>query len=699
MKLKITTISFTFFLFMFGSKSSFAQFKYPVTKQVNQVDDYFGTKVSDPYRWLEYDTAANTKQWIQTEQAFTENYLSKIPFRNLVKMQVEKVINYPRYYSSFKAGDYIFFTKNDGLQKQLVYYYQKGLDGQPQVFIDPNTLSKDGSVSIGLDGPSNDKKYMVYHINHSGSPWYTSYFIEIATHKKLADSINWRRGTSTGVAWIKDGFYYDAYSAPEKGTGITAIAKNPKIYFHKLGDNQSNDKFIYSDTTNPSIAFWQQTSEDEKFLFIYKYLNSLGFEILGKRIADANEDFKVLFKGYDYQNYIIGSHGDTLFVYTNDAADNFKIIAVPFENTSKGNWKEIIPEKKERLDNASMVADHIIASYLVNATSKIYQYDTVGKLEHEVALPGLGTASGFGGFKNDKYVFYDYASFTSTPVIYKYDLSTGHSEIFKSSNYPVNLNDYETEQIFYNSKDGTKISMFLVHKKGIVKNAMHPTLLTAFGGFGESFTPNFWSSMFELLQNDGILAIANIRGGGEYGEAWHKAGMLDKEQNVFDDFMAAADYLVSEKYTKREKLAIMGGTNGGLLIGAVITQRPDICKVAFPEAGVIDMLRFQKFTIGVYWTTEYGSSDSASQFPALYKYSPLHNIKSGVNYPATLITTEDHDEWVVPMHSFKFAATLQEKQSGANPILIRITANQDNGVASSTDIFSFMFYNMGITPK
>ncbi|HVX25874.1 MAG TPA: prolyl oligopeptidase family serine peptidase [Parafilimonas sp.] len=705
MKLKTTKILFTFFLFALSLNNSFAQLKYPVTKKVNQVDDYFGTKVSDPYRWLEYDTAADTKQWIQTEQSFTENYLSKIPFRALIKKQVEKVINYPRFFSGFKAGDYIFYTKNDGLQNQSVYYYQKGLNGQPQVFIDPNTLSKDGSVSVELDGPSNDKKYMAYHINRNGSDWSTSYFIEIATHKQLPDSINWRRGG--GVGWAKDGFYYDVYPTPTKGTELTAIAKNDKIYFHKLGDNQANDKFIYSDTAHPDMGLAVQTSEDGRFLFIYKFPGSLGFEVLGKRI-NSNDDFTVLFQGYDYQNGIIGNKGDTLFVNTNEGADNFKIIATDFNNPAKENWKEIIQERKEKLDHASMVGDHIITDYLVNATSKVYQYNTAGRLEFEAALPGLGTASGFGGFADDKYVLYDYTSFTSPPSVYTYTVATGRSEIFKRSNYPLDLNNYETEQIFYTSKDGTKVPMFLVHKKGIVKDSAHPTLLYAYGGFDISTTPFFWSSMFELLQNNGILAVANIRGGGEYGEAWHKAGMLDKKQNVFDDFIAAADYLVSEKYTSRQKLAIMGGSNGGLLIGAVITQQPAICKVAFPEVGVMDMLRFQKFTSGVFWTTEYGSSDSASQFPTLYKYSPLHNIKTGVNYPATLIMTADHDDRVVPMHSFKFAATMQEKQSGSNPVLIRITTNQGHGasgsslkknIESTTDVFSFMFYNMGITPK
>jgi len=694
------------FSFILVTTTALAQLKYPVSKKMDQVDDYFGTKVNDPYRWLENDTAANTKQWIRMEQRFTENYLLKIPFRTLVKKQIEKTYNYPRYYSGFKAGEYIFFSKNNGLQNQSVYYCQKGLEGSPKIFIDPNTLSKDGSISVVLDGPSFDKKYLAYHINKNGSDWSTSYFVEIATNTKLKDSIAWRR--DGGVAWVKNGFYYTIYPEPAKGTELTAIARNAKVYFHKLGNLQAQDEFIYEDTSNPNMGLGIQTSEDGRFLFISKSPGSTGFEVIGKRIDGPNQNLKTLFKGYEFQNGIIGNLHDTLFIETNDGAGNFKIISTDFNNTSKENWKEVVPEKKEKLDFASLIGRKIITGYLVNATSKIYQYDIDGKLELEPKLPVLGTAYGFGGFKDDKYLFYDFTSFTSTPSIYKYDLATGRSEIFKNSRYILDLNTYEANQVFYKSKDGTRISMFLVHKKGIKKEAGNPTLLYAYGGFDVNITPFFWSSMFELLENNGILAVPNLRGGGEYGEEWHKAGMLDKKQNVFDDFMAAADYLVSEKYTSKAKLAIMGGSNGGLLIGAVMTQRPEICRVAIPEVGVMDMLRFQKFTSGVFWTTEYGSSDSLRQFPALYKYSPLHNIKSGVNYPATLVITADHDDRVVPMHSFKFAATLQEKQSGKNPVLIRITTNQGHGASGSslkkniesmTDILSFMFYNMGITPK
>lgn len=680
--------------------------RYPESKKADQTDDYFGTKISDPYRWLENDNAPETKEWVNMQQGFTEKYFSKIPYRFLIKKQIEKLVNYPRYYSGFKAGEYIFFSKNDGLQNQSVYYYQKGLKGEPRIFIDPNTLSSDGSVSVVLDGPSYDKKYMAYHINANGSDWSTSYFVDIATNKKLADSINWRRDGS--IAWAKNGFYYTGYPTPEKGKELTAVAKNATVYFHKWGEFQSHDKSVYSDSGNPNMALYVATSEDEKKLFISKIPGSTGWEVIGKNVGDEGAEFRSLFKGFDHQYTILGNIGDTLFVYTNDGAGNFKIIKTDFNKTSKENWSEVVPEKKQKLDYASMIDRKIITGYLVNATSKVYQYNTNGKLEFEPKLPGLGSASGFGGSKSDKFVMFDYTSFTSPPCIYTYDISSGKASVFKQSVFTKDLNSYETQQVFYASKDGTKVPMFIISKKGMVKNAAHPTLLYAYGGFDISITPSFLGSMLELLENDGVFVVANIRGGGEFGEDWHQAGMLDKKQNVFDDFMNAADYLVANKYTSRDKLAIMGGSNGGLLIGAVITQRPDICKVAFPEVGVMDMLRFQKFTSGVFWTSEYGSSDSVNQFKTLLKYSPLHNIKSNVNYPATLVLTADHDDRVVPMHSFKFSATLQEKQSGTNPVLIRITTNQGHGasgsslrknIESTTDIFSFLFYNMGIRPK
>lgn len=697
---------FSLNLFLYSS-NNFAQLKYPATKKVEQIDDYFGNKINDPYRWLEDDNSPETKEWVKTQQNFTEKYLSKIPFRGAIKNHLEKIANYPRYSSGFKAGDYIFYSKNDGLQNQSVYYYQKGLNGKPMVFIDPNKLSSDGSVSVVLESPSNDKKYMAYHINRNGSDWHTTYIVDIATHKILKDSIPWLR--FGGVAWVKNGFYYTGFPKPEEGKELTGIARNAKIYFHKLGNDRLKDEIIYEDSNNPNAFLFSQTTEDGKFLFVYESTgSSSGFEVLGKKMDRSGTDIKVIFKGYRYRYQILNNIKDTLFVSTNDGAGNFKVIKTDFNNPEKQNWSEVIKEKKEKLEGVVMIGKRIITNYLVNATTKIYQYDINGKIEVIPALPSMGTASGFEGFNDDKYVFYNFSSFTIPPAIYKYDLQTGRSEIFKNSVFSSDLNIFETEQIFYTSKDGTKVPMFLVHKKGLKLDGTHPVLLNAYGGFDISSTPVFRALNFELLENNGIYVLANIRGGGEYGEEWHHAGMLDKKQNVFDDFIAAAEYLIEKKYTTRDLLAIIGGSNGGLLIGAVINQRPDLFKVAFPEVGVMDMLRFQKFTSGVFWTSEYGSSDSANHFPFLIKYSPLHNIRENKNYPATLVVTADHDDRVVPMHSFKYAATLQEKQSGTNPVLIEIETNQGHGASGSslkksieswTDIFSFMFFNMGLTPK
>jgi prolyl oligopeptidase len=692
-------------IFGLFSSIAFAQLKYPVTKKTDHVDDYFGTKVSDPYRWLENDSSAEVKSWVQTEQQFTEDNLSKIPFRNAIKARIKEIINYPRFGSAFKVGENIIFSKNNGLQNQSVYYIQKGMTGQPKVFIDPNIMSADGTVSIVLDNPSVDKKYISYHINKNGSDWSTTYIMDIEANKPIKDSIQWMRGDV--VSWVKGGFYYVRYPKPEKGKELTAVALDPRVYYHQLGDDQANDRFIYDYPADPKMGLGVQITEDGRFLFIYQAPGSDGYDVLGKRLDVVNDPIKMLFKGYTYQYNILDNIGDDLLVNTNEDAGNFKVVRVNYSNTAKANWKEIIPEKKERIDNAAMAGGKIILSYLKDASSKIYQYNPDGKLEHEVVLPAIGSAGGFGGYRDDKVVFYTFTSFTYPPGVFSYDLQTGKSAPFKQTESKINLGDYETEQIFYSSKDGTKVPMFLIHKKGIKADGSHPTLLYAYGGFDISETPYFNPTSFVLLQNNGIYAVANIRGGGEYGEAWHKAGELGKKQNVFDDFIAAGEYLIKANYTTKDKLGIIGGSNGGLLIGAVMTERPDLCKVAIPEMGVMDMLRFQKFTSGVFWTSEYGSSDNASDFQSLYKYSPVHNVKSRVQYPATLVLTADHDDRVVPMHSFKFAAALQDKQTGASPVLIRISTNQGHGASGSslqknieatTDIYSFLFYNMGITP-
>ncbi|HEY4151358.1 MAG TPA: prolyl oligopeptidase family serine peptidase [Chitinophagaceae bacterium] len=679
---------------------------YPVTKKVTQVDNYFGTQVSDPYRWLENDSAADTKAWVKTEQAFTEDYLSKIPFRDKIRKRYKEILNYAKFSGIGKVGDYILFTKNDGLQNQAVYYIQHGMDGAPEVLLDPNALSADGSISVDIDGFSNDKKYMAYHTNKGGSDWQTMYIMDLATHKNLPDELDWLK--FGGASWKGNGFYYSRYDKPAKGTELSVKNEYQKVYYHKLGDKQESDALVYEDKQHPLMYIGAQVTEDERYLFIFKAQGTDGTEAWYKDLSKGQKDFKLLFQGFDFNYNVVNNDGDKLLVYTNNGAGNYRTVLVDPAHPEKENWKDIIPEKEEKLEAVGTAGGKLFASYLKDASTRIYQYDMDGKSEHALVLPAIGTASSINGFKDESIALYDFSSFTVAPSVFMYDIKTGKSEIFKKAVSKINTDDYETEQVFYPSKDSTKIPMFIVHKKGIQLDGTHPTLLYAYGGFNASITPWFSTSAYILLENNGILAIANLRGGGEYGEKWHKAGNLLNKQNVFDDFIAAAEYLVDKKYTSKDKLAINGGSNGGLLIGAVMTQRPDLCKVAIPEVGVMDMLRFQKFTVGWGWAVEYGSSDSAKYFSYLYKYSPLHNIKPGTSYPATLALTADHDDRVVPAHSFKFIATMQADQQGPNPILIRIETNQGHGASGAslsklieeyTDKYSFMFYNMGITPS
>jgi len=692
-------------LFFLQCNSQVEILNYPVTNKVDQTNTYFGTVVKDPYRWLENDTSAETRKWVLAQASFTENYLSKISFRDKIRNRYKELLNYDKYFGATKVGEYIIFSKMEGLQNQSIYYSQKGPDGTPEVLIDPNKLSKDGSVSVSIDGFSNDKKYMAYHINQSGSDWQTTYVMELATKKKLDDKLEWLK--FGGSAWKGKGFYYSRYDKPAKGSELSARNEYQKVYFHKLGDKQEQDKLVFEDKTHPQMYYGAQVTEDERYLFIYKSPGTDGSEVIWKNLANGQKDFRLLFKGYTYNYGVINNVGDKFLVYTNDGAGNYRVILVDPDKPDPKNWKDIIPEKPEKLENASTGGGQLFASYLKDASTRIYQYNLDGTAQKAVPLPAIGSASGIGGYKDDKVAFYDFSSFTYPPCIYRYDIGTGKSEVFKRSVPNAKVDDFETEQVFYSSKDGTMIPMFLVHKKGLKMDGSHPTLLYAYGGFNVSSTPYYSNTKIILYENDGIFAMANIRGGGEYGEAWHKAGNLLNKQNCFDDFISAAEYLVDNKYTSKDKLAINGGSNGGLLIGAVMTQRPDLFRVALPEVGVMDMLRYHKFTVGWGWMVEYGSPDSAKYFPVLYKYSPLHNIRDNVEYPATMALTADHDDRVVPAHSFKFMATLQEKQKGDNPVLIRIETNQGHGASGSslskvieeeTDKWSFMFYNMGITP-
>ena len=677
---------------------------YPVTKKVDQVDDYFGTKVADPYRWLEDDNAAEVKAWVQAENAVTFGYLDQIPFRPKIKARLTEIFNYPRYSSPFRVGENYFFSKNDGLQNQSVYYVQKGLDGAPEVFVDPNALSPDGTIRIGLLGPSMNDKLMAISRGEAGSDWSEIRVMDIATKQELPDRIMWNK--FSGAAWKGDGFYYSGYTKPAPGEELKAKNEFQRVYYHKLGDPQNKDALVWEDKAHPLRYVSAGTTEDEKWLFLVLSEGTSGSEVWVRDLTAKTEaPFTLLVKGFAFDASPLEVVDGKVLVYTNEDAPNFRVVAIDPKSSAKDKWQTVIAEKPEVLNGAMTAAGSIFCNYLKDANTKIFQHKLDGTLVREIELPALGTAGGFGGKRDEKILFYTFTSFTYPPTIYRFDPATGASEVFRKSEVKFDPAAYETKQIFYASKDGTKVPMFIVHKKGLVLDGQNPTFLTAYGGFNISNTPGFSAANIILLENGGVYALANLRGGGEYGEAWHKAGMLDKKQNVFDDFIAAAEYLIKEKYTSTPRLAVEGASNGGLLIGAVMTQRPELFGVAFPGVGVMDMLRYHKFTVGWGWAVEYGSSDSKDQFPFLYKYSPLHNLKPGVCYPASMVTTADHDDRVFPAHSFKFAATLQADQACAKPTIIRIetrsghgSSNLSKAIDGLTDQWSFMFYNMGLTP-
>ena len=702
-KMTLMMIALSVVLAFAACRKAAEKLAYPATKKVGQVDDYFGTKVADPYRWLEDDNAADVKEWVQAENAVTFGYLGRIPFREKIKQRLTEIFNYPRYSSPFRAGEYYFFYKNDGLQNQSVCYIQKGLDGTPEVFFDPNALSPDGTVRLGIISVSRDDRYVALSRGEAGSDWSEIRVMEIATKKELPVRVQWVK--FSGAAWQGNGFYYSGYDKPAPGQELKAKNEFQKVFFHKLGDPQATDALVYEDKEHPLRYLGAETTEDEKLLFLSVSEGTSGNELYVKDLTKKSAKFEPLVKGFENDSAPVDAVGDKVLVYTNIDAPNFRVVLVNPKAPAKEKWQAVIPEKPEVLSGANASGGYLFCNYLKDANTKVSQHDLAGKLIREIELPALGTAGGFGGKRDEKILFYTFTSFTYPPTIYRYDPASGRSEVFRTSEVKFDPADYETKQVFIASKDGTKVPMFIVHKKGLTLDGKNPTYLTAYGGFNISEQPSFSPSYLVLLENGGVFALANLRGGGEYGEAWHKAGMLLNKQNVFDDFIAAAEYLIRENYTSKDRLAIAGGSNGGLLVGAAMTQRPDLFKVALPAVGVMDMLRFHKFTVGWGWAVEYGSSDNEKDFKNLYAYSPLHNIKPGVCYPATLVTTADHDDRVVPAHSFKFAATLQERQACANPVIIRIetrsghgSSNLSKAIDALTDTWSFMFFNMGVTP-
>ena len=598
---------------MLSSTQIFSQIKYPETKKTDQVDDYFGTKVEDPYRWLEDDNSEETKQWVEAENKITDAYLSSIPFYDKVKKRLEEMWNYAKYSSPFKEGDWYYFYKNDGLQNQSVLYRQKGLNGTPEVFIDPNKMSKDGTAAIGTPSFSKNKKYAVYLEAQAGSDWQVAHVMNVADKKLLNDEVNYIK--FSGTSWKgDDGFYYSRYPIPDEKSKLTTQNKNHKVYYHKLGTPQSEDVLIYEDKAHPLRTVGATLSEDEHFLIVGTSEGTSGSELWVKDMKNTGSDFKLLIKGFDIESNFIDNDGDYLLVRTNADAPNYKVVLIDPKNPAKENWKTIIPERKELLESVGTAGHKLFLTYLQDASSRVYQTNYKGNLEREIKLPGIGSAAGFNGNVDDTEIFYTYSSFDYPAAIFRYNISTGQMETFRKSEVKIDADNYQTVQSFFASKDGTKVPMFITYKKGLELNGNNPVLLYGYGGFNIPMTPAFSIFNAFFLEQGGVSVIVNLRGGSEYGEAWHKAGMLLNKQHVFDDFIAAAQFLIDKKYTNPSKLAMRGGSNGGLLIGAVMTQRPDLFKVAIPQVGVMDMLRYHKFTIGWAWATEYGRSDKKEDF-------------------------------------------------------------------------------------
>ena len=674
---------------------------YPATKKVDTVNTYFGTVVPDPYRWLEDDRAADTKAWVQAENKVTQDYLSQIPYRDAMHQRLKQLWNYEKYSAPFKEGQYTYFYKNDGLQSQAVLWRQIG-DGAPEVFLDPNKFSADGTTSMQGINFTKDGSMAAYQLSEGGSDWRKVIVIKTADKAAVGDTLTDIK--FSGIAWRgNEGFYYSSYDKPKTGSQLSGLTQYHKLYYHQLGTPQSSDKLLFGGEQFKRRYIGAYLTEDERFLVITAANETTGNELYIQDLSIPNSPIITVVDNFDNENSVLYNVGSKLYIITNLYSPNFKIVTVDAINPKPAYWKDLIATTKNVL-SASTGGGKIFAEYLKDATSFVEQYSMDGKLERTITLPGIGTASGFGAKKEEKETYYTFTNYVYPPTIFKLDMATGASTVYKKSNVQFDPTQYESTQVFYKSKDGTKIPMIITYKKGTVMNGKNPTLLYAYGGFSISLTPAFSTSNIILLEHGGIYAVPNLRGGGEYGEKWHKAGIKMKKQNVFDDFIAAAEYLIKHKYTSKDYSAISGGSNGGLLIGATMTQRPDLCKVALPAVGVMDMLRYNQFTAGAGWSYDYGTAeDSEEMFKYLYNYSPYHALKPNA-YPPTMVTTADHDDRVVPAHSFKFGARLQEYQQGTAPVIIRIETKAGHGAGQSTeqvisgqtDKWAFMFWNMGI---
>jgi prolyl oligopeptidase len=681
---------------------------YPETKKVNVVDDYFGTKVSDPYRWLEDDKSPEVEAWVDAQNKVTFAYLDQIPYRAQVKERLTKLFDYPKFTAPSRRGEWFFFSKNKGLQNQSVHFIQKGLDGVPDLLLDPNKFSADGTSRLGAFALSPTGKYILYGVSQGGSDWNDIYVLDVATRKPLTDYLQWIK--NGGGSWRgDDGFFYSRYPAPEKGKELTTKNEFQAVYYHRLGQPQSADELIYEDKEHAQRFQSVGVTEDQRFAILdisERGKGKDGNAVFFRDLSKGEKTFTPIVAEIGDDRYnVLDNLGGTFLIETNHGAPNGKVVR--YDPATK-TWADVLPEKPEPLESAETAGGKLFATYLKDVTTRAYVFSLEGKLENEVVLPGLGTAEGFHGRHDDTFVFYSFTSFNTPPTIFKYDIATPASSVFRTVEIPgFNAADFEVKQVFFASKDGTRVPMFITAKKGLALNGNNPVLLYGYGGFNITTNPTFSALRVALLEQGVVYASVNLRGGAEYGEKWHEAGTKLKKQNVFDDFIAAAEYLIKERYTSSDKLAIEGASNGGLLVGAVTNQRPDLFKAVHQHAGVMDMLRYHTFTIGWNWAADYGRSDAnEAEFKALYAYSPIHNAKPGTKYPAILVTTADHDDRVVPAHSFKYAAAMQAAQAGNKPIVIRIDTKSGHGASSTTkqleqtaDIYSFFFYNLGVTPR
>lgn len=676
-----------------------AALQYPETKRGDQVDDYHGTKVADPYRWLEDPDSEETKAWVKAENEVTFGWLAQIPQREPIRERITRLWNYERFGLPVQRAGRYFYSRNDGLQNQAVLYWAASLDAEPKLLLDPNQFSKDGTVALSGSALSDDGRLLAYGLATAGSDWQQWRIRDVESAQDLDDQIDWVKFSS--ASWTADskGFFYSRFDEPAEGAELTGANYYQKLYFHQVGSKQAEDRLIYERPDEKEWGFGGEVTEDGRYLVVSvsrgtEEKHQLFYFDLEQPAGKAVE----LITGFDAAYTFVGNHGATLYLHTDLDAPRYRVIAIDLAHPEREHWREIIPQTESTLSSVGLVGEQLFASYLKDARSEVQVHDLAGKSLGEVALPGLGTAAGFGGRKEDTETFYSFTSFTVPATIYRYDIASGKSTIFRQPKVDFQAEDYETKQVFYESTDGTRVPMFITHKRGLKLDGRNPTLLYGYGGFNIPLTPAFNPGRLVWLEMGGVYAVPNLRGGGEYGREWHESGMKDLKQHVFDDFIRAAEWLIEKKYTSTDRLAINGGSNGGLLVGACMTQRPDLFGAAIPAVGVLDMLRYHKFTIGWAWVDEYGSADDAHEFATLLKYSPLHNVKSGTAYPATLILTGDHDDRVVPAHSFKFGATLQAAQSGQAPALIRIETSAGHGAGKPTsktieelaDAYSFL---------